>query len=113
MKLLRGVMTGLLKTFEKVNSPGVYDAVSTQTARKAAKRADRARKTKESGLWTSATWRQWQRGGQTYLRVKCGRRSREGRRRKAGKVMRLKTPTTSMEPNMDEAKMLERFCGLR
>lgn len=50
MKLLRGVMTGLLKTLEKVNSPGVYDAVSTQMAMKAAKRADRARKTKESGL---------------------------------------------------------------
>ena len=53
-KLLRGVMTGLLNTLEKWNSPGVYDAVSTQTATKAVKRAARKRKTKESGLGLSA-----------------------------------------------------------
>jgi hypothetical protein len=43
-------MTGLLKTFSKVNWPGVYDDVSTQMARKAAKSAKRARNTKEKGL---------------------------------------------------------------
>lgn len=47
------------------------------------------------------------------MRLKCGNNSNEGRSRKAGNVMRLKTPTTAMHPNMDEAKMPERFCGLR
>ena len=51
--------------------------------------------------------------GATYLRLKCGKSSKEGSRRKAGKVMRLKIPTTTMHPSMDEAKMPERFCGLR
>jgi hypothetical protein len=35
-----------------------------------------------------------------------------GKSRKAGNVMRFNTPTTTMKPNKEEAKMLERFCNL-
>lgn len=48
----------------------------------------------------------------THFRLKCGSSSSAGSSKNAGKVMRLKTPTTSMQPSMDEAKMLERFCRL-
>lgn len=48
----------------------------------------------------------------THFRWKCGSRLKAGRTKKAGNVMRLKTPTTTIKPKMDEAKMPERFCTL-
>lgn len=50
--------------------------------------------------------------GTTYLRRKCGSKAVAGKSRNAGNVMRFKTPTTTMEPSRDEARMLERFCTL-
>jgi hypothetical protein len=49
----------------------------------------------------------------THLRRKCGSNVTAGNSKKAGNVMRFKTPTTTMKPSNDEAKMLERFCTLR
>ena len=46
------------------------------------------------------------------MRWKWGSNVVAGRRRNAGKVMRLKIPTTAMKPKMDEARMPERFCRL-
>lgn len=75
------------------------------------KRANVARKAKENGLWLSVKVRR--REGLTYLRLKWGSKVVAGRSRNAGKVMRLKMPTTTMKPRMDEARMPERFCTLR
>jgi hypothetical protein len=49
----------------------------------------------------------------THLRRKWGSNVTAGNSKNAGKVMRFRTPTTTMKPSNDEAKMLERFCTLR
>jgi hypothetical protein len=48
----------------------------------------------------------------TYLRRKCGSNAVAGKSKKAGNVMRFSTPTTTIKPSREEAKMLERFCTL-
>jgi hypothetical protein len=81
-------------------------------ATKAVKRAAAERKMKEKGLILLAWCLAPAAAGFTYLRKKCGSRVVAGKSKKAGKVMRFKTPTTTMKPSKDEAKMLERFCTL-
>jgi hypothetical protein len=45
----------------------------------------------------------------TYFLWKCGSKVVAGNSKNAGNVMRLKMPTTTMKPRIDEAKMPERF----
>jgi hypothetical protein len=78
---------------------------------KAVKRAKRVRKTRENGLLRLAMCESLTR--YTYFLWKCGSKVVAGSSKKAGKVMRLKIPTTTMKPKMDEAKIPERFCTLR
>ena len=85
--------------------------VSTQIAINAVNRAEAMRKTRENGLFRSAASKIHTEKS-TYLRWKWGNRYSAGTIRNAGNVMRLKMPTTSMKPSMEEARMPELFCIL-
>lgn len=86
--------------------------MSTQMARKAVKRATAVRKIREKGLQGISHVRLVAIRA-TDLRRKWGSKVVAGTSKKAGKVMRLKMPTTAMKPSRDEARMPERFCNLR
>lgn len=61
------------------------------------RRKERKRKG-EGGLWKA------------YFRRKWGKRYRPGKMRKAGKVMRLKTPNVIRDPRMADDRSEDRCC---